>query len=194
MKKGNIILLNGVSSAGKTTLTKAIQSRLDVPYYHICCDDFMSMSPKHILDKQFSKQLDVTQSMMQDVVKLYSDRGHHVIVDDVILDDNVPDLPEKNEWFRLYLEKFNDYPILFVNVICPLEELERRERERGDRAIGQSKFQLERMDTDVIYDMKVDTYNEGIERGAERIIKMLGHRNKWIGFKSNYNAMKHVNN
>lgn len=64
MKKGNIILLNGVSSAGKSTLTKAIQKKLDAPYYHICCDDFMNMTPKHILDKDFDNQLLITQGIM----------------------------------------------------------------------------------------------------------------------------------
>ena len=49
MEKGHILLLNGVSSAGKTTLTKVLQQKLTIPYYHICCDDFMNMSPPQML-------------------------------------------------------------------------------------------------------------------------------------------------
>lgn len=34
-KKGKIILLNGVSSAGKTSLAKKLQEVLDEPYFHL---------------------------------------------------------------------------------------------------------------------------------------------------------------
>jgi len=42
VKKGNIIFLNGVSSAGKSTLSKALQSRLD--YYWFSVDVFIEYS------------------------------------------------------------------------------------------------------------------------------------------------------
>ena len=44
--------------------------------------------------------------------------------------------------------------ITFVKVNCPLHELERREIERGDRNIGQAKFQLSIMDYYAIYDQR----------------------------------------
>ena len=37
---GNIIFLNGCSSAGKTTLAIKLQQMLDEPYQHIALDQF----------------------------------------------------------------------------------------------------------------------------------------------------------
>ena len=41
MHFGQIILLNGPSSAGKSTLAKAIQHHLDLPFWHISSDQFV---------------------------------------------------------------------------------------------------------------------------------------------------------
>lgn len=178
MKKGNIIFLNGVSSAGKSTLTKVIQSKLNIPYYHICCDDYMNMTPKHILDNDFTNQLNITQVIMHDVIKMFSDRGHNVIVDDVVLD-----LPEYNDWMYDYVKLFEGYPVLSVNVNCEIEELERREKARGDRSIGQARWQLGYMPSKWIYDMAVDTSLCTTDECADMIILRLQDKSDWNAFK-----------
>ena len=38
---GKIILLNGPSSAGKTTIARAIQQTIDVPFWHVASDQFV---------------------------------------------------------------------------------------------------------------------------------------------------------
>src|ERR1700675_1637478 len=38
--KGKIILVNGASSSGKSTLCKALQARLDEPFWHYSIDHF----------------------------------------------------------------------------------------------------------------------------------------------------------
>ncbi len=179
MEKGKIIFLNGVSSAGKTTLTKVLQSKLTMPYYHICCDDFMNMSPKHALQNDFDKQLSITQCIMHETISLFSDRGHNVIVDDVVLN-----LPDKNDWLYDYATMFQNYPILFVRVDCTIEELELREIKRGDRSIGQSRWQLEHMDFDVTYDLVVNTYKNTTEECADKIISILDTPDKWFAVKA----------
>lgn len=180
MEKGTIIFLNGVSSSGKTTLTKVLQSKLTVPFYHICCDDFMNMTPKHILNNDFGNQLRITQGIMHETIALFSDKGHNVIVDDVVLD-----LPQENDWLNDYVKMFENYPILFVRVDCPVDELERREIKRGDRHIGQARWQLEHMDNGVTYDIVVNTYENTVEECAERIISLLNNQNMWISLKVN---------
>ena len=42
MKPGNVIVLNGTSSAGKTTVAKALQRIMDEPYLHTGNDQFLS--------------------------------------------------------------------------------------------------------------------------------------------------------
>ena len=43
MNRGKIIILNGVSSSGKTTLAKALQNAFDELYVRLSIDDFISM-------------------------------------------------------------------------------------------------------------------------------------------------------
>ena len=178
MKKGMIILLNGVSSAGKSTLSKVIQKKLDIPYYHICCDDFMNMTPKHILTKDFDNQLLITQGIMHETILLFSEKGHNIIVDDVILD-----LPDKNDWLYEYSVILQKSNVLFVKVNCNLDELRKREIKRGNRSIGQAEWQLGHMDNTVIYDLQVDTSINTTEECAEQIISKLSDNLNWSALK-----------
>ncbi len=178
MKKGNIIFLNGVSSVGKSTLSKTLQSMLSVPYYRICCDDFMHMTPRHILHDDFDNQLLVTQGIMHETVRLFSVRGHNVVLDDVVLD-----LPDKNDWMYEYSDVFYEFPVMLVNVVCPPEELARREILRGDRGIGQALWQLEHSYKNLRYDLTVDTFAETITNCAQQIINFLNVPEKWTALR-----------
>lgn len=59
MKKGKIIYLNGVSSAGKTTLSKTLQERLTEPYYWMSMDTFMNMTPKKFINNDSDKNEEI---------------------------------------------------------------------------------------------------------------------------------------
>ena len=41
-----IVLLNGTSSAGKTSIAKALQRVMDTPYLHVPIDSFEDMMPE----------------------------------------------------------------------------------------------------------------------------------------------------
>ena len=45
MDHGNIVLLNGTSSAGKTSIAKALQDLMDTPYLHTGTDHFLPRVP-----------------------------------------------------------------------------------------------------------------------------------------------------
>ena len=176
MEKGKIVLLNGTSSAGKTTLAKALQDNLDEPYYHICSDDFMHMTPRQLLHGDFDRQMAITQGMMRETAALFSDRGHSVVVDDVIVD-----APE-GSWLSDYYQRFEGYPVLFVLVECPLEELERREKARGDRQIGQARWNLEHLNRRIPYDLTVNTYDMSVQKCVDTIKERLCQPDRWTAF------------
>jgi chloramphenicol 3-O-phosphotransferase len=46
LEKGRIIILNGVSSVGKSTLAKTLQERLSDPFYLMDVDTFVRMAPE----------------------------------------------------------------------------------------------------------------------------------------------------
>ncbi|WP_430132674.1 phosphotransferase-like protein [Paenibacillus lautus] len=60
-----------------------------------------------------------------------------------------------------------------MGVHCPTTELERREKERGDRRIGLSRSQLDFVHKEEIYDIEVDTFTNGLENCVERIVEKV---------------------
>lgn len=76
---------------------------------------------------------------MYHTIKLYSDMRLNVSVDHVILnqDDGM-----EQKLFELCLKELKGYPITLVKVICSLEELKKREINRGDREIGNAERQI----------------------------------------------------
>jgi len=87
--------------------------------------------------------------------------GENSIIDTVILD-------QKEVWLRECVELLHEMPVIFVKVNCSLNELERRERERGNRKIGLSKMQMENMKFNM-YDLEVNTYEMSMEECVEKI-------------------------
>ncbi|MCB0257983.1 MAG: hypothetical protein KDI55_30035, partial [Anaerolineae bacterium] len=50
MAPGHIIILNGTSSAGKSSLAKALQTQLPNPYLHLEIDTMVFALPKRYLN------------------------------------------------------------------------------------------------------------------------------------------------
>jgi len=162
MKKGRIIFLEGVSSAGKTTLARALQARLPEPFFWLAGDTIWAMAPEKFkadMEMIFPK----IDAATINTIKLFSKLGIDAIV------DMVPVI-KSNRNFAKMLRKC---PVLYVNVTCPLEELRRREQERGDRQIGLGESQLAGLSPQDKYDITVDTHNSSIEECADQIIEMM---------------------
>jgi chloramphenicol 3-O phosphotransferase len=87
-----------------------------------------------------------------------AEAGNDLIVEHVI---------ERRSWFEDCAQRLSKFDAFFVGVHCPLEELERRERLRGDRSIGEGRSHLE----DGVhswgpYDFEIDTSLSDPERNA----------------------------
>ena len=84
---------------------------------------------------------------MRHAIAAMAAQGNNLIVDDVMLDN------EQEEYSTL----LSDFQIYFVGVFAPLDVLEARERQRGDRLIGLARWQYDRVHRDKKYDLKVDS-------------------------------------
>jgi chloramphenicol 3-O phosphotransferase len=162
-QKGKIILLNGVSSSGKTTLGKALIEKLP-DFFYLGIDDF-DMLIEHIEDRENGRLIPVeTEYFFHKTVAMFSDKGVNLVVDHILHD----------EFTRQHaITVLVDYPVLFVGVHCPLDELEKRERSRADRHPGQARQQLEFVHRNEVYDVEVDTAAESSELCADRIVAFL---------------------
>ena len=182
MKKGRIIYLNGVGGAGKTTLSRKLQEHLSTPFYWLSFDYFLNISPERYLKNQNKEAraiMNKSASMLPHTVKSFSDKGLDVIADGIYLEiDNL---------LEGCVELLHDYPVMFVHVTCPLEELYRRAtEERGiinpEENIHWQLSELIPKDAD-IYDLTVDTTKED---SIDKIIRLLDYPDKFTAFKILY--------
>ena len=183
MLKGKIIFLNGVSSSGKTTIAKTLQARLTQPYCWLSVDNFINtmMVERFFTNEEFMKTGGV-QWILKAVdafhksIKIFSNAGLNVIADHVL---------QERKWLDECLDLLCDNEVLFVHVTCPLEELRRREKERGDRQIGQGESQLAMLNPkDEMYDISVGTFNHSKEACADEIIELLEQPEKLKAFET----------
>lgn len=188
---GRVVLINGTSSAGKSTLALALQ-RAAAEYWHYwALDQFRDgMPPRYrglnsIEGEPGARGLNVVPVAhptgmvseirfgdlglrmlrgMRRAAASFAREGNNVIIDDLCLE---PD------YLRDYVQALRDLDVLFVGLRCPLEVLAQREAERPGRFPGTAIRQQERVHQQAIYDLEIDTSALSPERGAEVILRRL---------------------
>jgi chloramphenicol 3-O phosphotransferase len=150
-RQGRLILFNGASSTGKTTLCRALQARLAEPFWHYSIDHFRG----RVLPWE---RIERGEFAWPSLRPAYIDGFHRCLPalaqagNDLIVDHIVETAAWMSDLVRL-LEQFDVY---FVGVHCPLAELERRERARGDRRAGEARNDFETVHAHCTYDLEVD--------------------------------------
>ena len=147
MLECTMILLNGPSSAGKSTLSREIQNKLKemgVESMIISIDDYMQTDPRETIYEDDIYEImpnmnrDVTEAMKQ---------GKTIIVDHAITSERI---------YESLMDAAKGGKIFTVKVICDIEVLRKREIERGDRCIGSAEASLEYLWPKEDYDLCVD--------------------------------------
>jgi chloramphenicol 3-O phosphotransferase len=162
MYEGTIVILNGASSAGKSSLAKSLQSVMLEPFLHLSIDHEAFLFPNHCYDMQQLSDEELTRfwSAFIHSVALYAKFGNRIIFDTVSDSDWVVDECCK---------AFKACNVYFIGIHCSLEVLRRREIERGDREIGQAERQLLTVHRYGTYDFTVDTTELTSEQCAIQI-------------------------
>lgn len=168
MKKGCIIFLNGVTSAGKTSIVEALQERDDIFFYVVANDLFQEMVGERYLRENYWKYLSEVIIMMYHTAKLYSDMGKNVLVDGILVERD-----EIAPHYHQLIEIMKDNPLDIVEVYCPLDICRQRNLIRGDRYENQSDEQHELMAKNIEYTMRVDTSLYSAAECADMIVKEL---------------------
>jgi chloramphenicol 3-O phosphotransferase len=122
---GTAILLNGVTSAGKTTLARALRAVLPGPWFYVALDHFEAMLPDPLPAGYYERY--AVPGLHRCAAALAAE-GADVILDHVLTDGAAV----RDAAARLGA---TGSPVLFVGVHCALPELERRERARGDEEL-----------------------------------------------------------
>ena len=174
MTPGRILFLQGASSAGKSTLARLLQRRLDEYWWRLEADDITHMQPTWQLGSfwQPSPEERTHPSWEMDArlrqwlagywgcLAAIAKTGSDVIAVGGWL---------QTSWLLDLADTIDGIDALCVGVYCPLEELEKREAERGDREIGYARSQYDVVHTHAPYDVEVDTSEIAMDEAADRI-------------------------
>ena len=170
---GKIIILNGASSSGKSSLGRALQSQLSQAYQHLQLDTFRNMEPpsywkdwEKLPPEAVASKVAALCRAMNAAISEYSRHVQSVIFDTVL---------SNPESWRYLLEDLVDLPVYLVGVTCGAEELSRREKARGDRELGLATRQSEWIHSDKEYDLLVDSTVATPEQCATEVVDWLSN-------------------
>lgn len=180
---GKIILLNGASSAGKSTLARALQARLDEPFWHYSIDHLLAAQ---VLPQQ---RMDAGHFAWADMRPAFFEGFHRSLPALAIAGNNlvVEHIVETREWMDRLLSLLSPFDVFFVGVHCALPELERRESARGDRRIGEARadylvthgfghYDFELSTSDGMDQDPTTSSAQAAEESADRLIAAWRHR------------------
>ena len=98
-------------------------------------------------------------------VKALAEAGNRVIADNSLV---------SSDQKQFALSETSGFQCLWVGVHCGLAELQRRENQRGDRALGTAERELKTIHDSMKYDMEVDTERNEVDHLAELIASFIG--------------------
>ena len=165
-----VVVLNGTSSSGKTTLARAFQELAGSLFLNFSIDSILSALPQRALDRI------VAGTTIPDLPYLELHTAYYACVRklaalgrDLVIDNAITSRAQAE---RL-VAAATGHRVLLVSVSARPEVLDQRERERGDRNVGLASRQLATFDRWLDYDLRIDTSALDPKEGAERIVAAL---------------------
>lgn len=173
----DVIILNGGSSSGKTTIAKRLQNSLPTSWLRFSIDDLIAAMPDVMFSGdsgiKFASDGSVTPGIefrtlesawMHGIAEMVR-RGAKVIIDDVFISG----IDAYNRW-QLALEGLH---VLWVGVFCDPAVASTRESKRGDRVAGMAVSQATAVHVGINYDVKVDTTEASPEECAQIVARKI---------------------
>ena len=160
-----IILLNGPSSSGKSTLARVLQTLImnerAERYEVVSIDDYLEMSPTETIYED--DVFEISENICRRALELLGE-GSGVIIDHVITSERI---------FDELKEQLSSFKMRMVRVTCSLDILRARELERGNRSPGSAEASAEYLYPKEGYDLVIDTGVKTAEENARLIIREL---------------------
>jgi chloramphenicol 3-O phosphotransferase len=160
-----VIFLHGASSSGKSTLARALQDRIEKPFWHISIDHLRNAGvlPSERFrngDFRWSEHRAAFFDGFHHSLKAYADAGNDLILEHIL------DTPG---WLGVLKELLGAHDVFFVGVHCPLDLLIAREAARGDRPLGSAQQDFEQIHIGKLYDLDLQS-TDGTEANVEKIL------------------------
>lgn len=149
---GKLILLNGATSSGKSSIARALQNMIDEPFWHFSIDHLRDAGvlPHDRIERgefQWSAMREAFFEGFHQSLPAFASAGNNLIVEHII---------ETQAWMRRLVHLLSGFDVFLVGIHCPLDELERREKARGDRPAGGARRDFETIHENAIYDLELN--------------------------------------
>jgi chloramphenicol 3-O phosphotransferase len=194
MKNGSIILLNGSSSSGKTTLSMMLQQLLRDPYQHVALDQFrdglpgryrgfnspdgttgsdglnitpVELNGESVTAVRFGVHGEKLLKGMRRAIAAIANTGLNVIIDDLLFEES---------FVEDYAHVLAEFDVTIVGVRCPLDVVRQRESERPGRFPGTATWHFDKVHEHMIYDVEVDTANKSPRECALTVMNALENK------------------
>lgn len=160
-----IIFLHGASSSGKSTIARALQERIESPFWHISIDhlrDAGVLPTRRFKSGEF-RWGDARAAFFDGFhgsLKAYADAGNDLILEHIL---------DTQGWLDMLAELFAQHDVFFVGVHCPLELLIEREAARGDRPVGSARQDYETIHVGMTYDIELSS-TDGVDTNVEALL------------------------
>jgi chloramphenicol 3-O phosphotransferase len=178
-----IIFLNGCGSSGKTSISRSIQYLSDELWLTFGIDTFMDMIPLskqesylkfipgenprgHTMAVESGPKSKQLFGLMPKFANMLALEGSNLIIDEVLFGDS--DL-------EAYVKSLSSHIVYYIGVFCDLNIMQEREILRGNRYIGLSNDQVDRVHQGSLcsYDFKVDTSHCSSFKAAHQILEFV---------------------
>jgi chloramphenicol 3-O phosphotransferase len=158
---GRVIVLNGASSSGKTSLARALQDRMPDTWLLLGIDTFITALPwrlygtaeGHTINPDgtidVGQEWHVARDRWRRAVGALVRDGADVILDEVFTEG----ADDQARW----RDALDGLDVTWVAVRCAPDVAEARELARGDRSIGLARQQSATVHVGIDYDLEVDT-------------------------------------
>jgi len=157
--KGRIILLNGTSSSGKSTLAKVLRQSLE-PQFHYFASDQLADAGFRPLDTEVAYEW--RQAFFQGFhrsIAAFATAGIDLLVEHIV---------EEQQWAEDLQTLLAPFDVFWVGVHAPEAEIEKRERLRRNRHIGEGLYHL-KTHAFCRYDIEVDT-TQPLDENVQKIV------------------------
>ena len=144
---GRIILLNGTSSAGKSTLAQALRPKLEPSFCYYASDQLAQAGFRPLGSQARSGGREQFFAGFHRSIAAFAFAGNDLLVEHII---------EEQSWVHDLTRLLSPFDVFWVGVHAPIEEIERRERARGDRTLGEGLYHL-KTHSFCHYDLEVDS-------------------------------------
>ena len=166
--KSVAIVLNGASSAGKTSIAKALQRLCTTPVLHASLDTFTDMFHWPAIGDEVVRRecRRIGVANFHASLSILASSRFPIVIDHVF---------EDHAWFEACRDALKEKQAYFVGVHCPIAVLEQREKARGDRRIGLCRRQFERVHEGKPYSLNVDSSKQSPDECATAILNLVAN-------------------